>query len=635
MRVASWVRVAALAALLLALTPAVASADALTYTRVAGTGSAGTDPGEFNYPHDVAGNQWGETWVADSDNGRLQLFDPAMGFVRTVGTPGVGEGQFGQIRSVACDRWGNVYAIDGGSSRVEVFTRGGFFTREFEHPLFTYAANGIAVALDGTIYVSSTSGNQGRIARFDTFGALLGSWNTTGAVMGIAVGQDGDVYAAMDQASVGIPNEPNKIVRYSSVGQTLGSWGAPGTADGQFDRPFDVDVDGAGRVFVADTGNSRVQAFTSTGDHLSTFGTPGSGPDQLSFPLGISAGYDRRALVADTSNNRFSAWEASPAAATTTTEVAGATRVETAVQASQRAYPGRVGVVVVATAANWPDALGGAALAGVARGPLLLTNAADVPDALEDEILRLAPQKIYVLGGTGVITDEVQEDLRDLTITGDCERLGGADRYATANLIAAETIQRKGVLFDGTAFVVTGADFPDALAASPVASANGWPIFLTPPAALPLAVENAMLGNNVTHGYIMGGTGAVSVNVANRLQAMLPPPPEPHIRWFSRIAGVNRYSTSALLAETAIEGLGMIVSRPAIATGQNFPDALAGGVLQGSDYCPLLLTPGASLNASAAAVLTGHRDEIYELRFLGGTGAVSPEVRASAQALLP
>jgi len=635
MRFASWVKVAVLAALLVAMTPALASADVLTYARVAGTGSPGTGAGQFDYPHDVAGNQWGETWVADSDNGRLQLFNPAMGFVRIVGAPGVGQGQFGQIRSVACDRWGTVYAVDGGSNRVEVFTRGGFFTREFEHPLFTYAANGIAVALDGTIYVSSTSGNQGRIARFDPFGALLGSWNTTGAVMGIAVSQDGDIYAAMDEATAGIPNGSNKIVRYSALGQTLGSWGATGTADGEFDRPFDLDVDGAGRVFVVDTGNSRVQAFSSTGEHLSTFGAPGSGPQELSSPLGLSAGYDRRVLIADTSNSRFSAWEAAPAASTSTTEIAGATRIETAVQASKRAYPSRVGVVVVATAANWPDALGGAALAGVAKGPLLLTNATDVPDALEAEVLRLAPQKIYVLGGTGVISSEVQEDLRDLTITGDCERLGGADRYATANQIAAETIQRRGTLFDGTAFVVTGVDFPDALAASPVAAANGWPIFLTPPQALPLAVENAMLDNNVTHGYIMGGAGAVSSNTANRLQEMLPPPPEPGIRWFTRIAGVNRYSTSALLAEWAIEGLGMIVSRPAIATGQNFPDALAGGVLQGSDYCPLLLTPSASLNASAAAVLSGHRNEIYELRFLGGTGAVSPAVRTAARELLP
>ena len=122
-------------------------------------------------------------------------------------------------------------------------------------------------------------------------------------------------------------------------------------------------------------------------------------------------------------------------------------------------------------------------------------------------------------------------------------------------------------------------------------------------------------------------TSAVGTAAYNELDAL----------WIGkpyRISGANRYETAAEVAEIGFTGLGMLYSRPAIATGENFPDALAGGVLQGSDYCVMLLTPSGSLHPEAAAALTKHKDSIYELRYLGGTSALAPAVRTSSAALL-
>jgi len=80
--------------------------------------------------------------------------------------------------------------------------------------------------------------------------------------------------------------------------------------------------------------------------------------------------------------------------------------------------------------------------------------------------------------------------------------------------------------------------------------------------------------------------------------------------------------------------MGMVFSRPAIATGQNFPDALAGGVLQGSDYTVLLLTRGDTLSGEAAAMLTKYKDHIYDIRFLGGPTTITNATRNAAKALL-
>jgi len=94
------------------------------------------------------------------------------------------------------------------------------------------------------------------------------------------------------------------------------------------------------------------------------------------------------------------------------------------------------------------------------------------------------------------------------------------------------------------------------------------------------------------------------------------------------LAGANRYETALAVANLAMthayrwDGL-------AIATGQNFPDALAGGVLQGRSISVLLLTPSTSLNVSVKAALTANKATIFEVRFLGGPTAISPGVRAA------
>gem|GEM_PF-4861204 len=229
--------------------------------------------------------------------------------------------------------------------------------------------------------------------------------------------------------------------------------------------------------------------------------------------------------------------------ATEETEVAGADRLLTAVEASRMAYPvdGSVDIVVLATAFNWPDALGGTALAGTVHGPLLLTPPDALPSAVAAEITRLAPKRVYVLGGTAAVSDDVLEAAKALTFMDIATRLDGADRCETAIEIAAEVKAMRGSLYDGTAFVCTGADFPDALSAAPIAAANGWPIYLTPTDALPGDVADAMIrndwgGNPSNHGYIIGGTAVVSTGVVDTLDA------SPFLG-FMRIWGPNRYAT--------------------------------------------------------------------------------------------
>lgn len=297
------------------------------------------------------------------------------------------------------------------------------------------------------------------------------------------------------------------------------------------------------------------------------------------------------------------------------TRVAGANRYDTAIQASKEAFDA-ADTVVVATGENFPDALGGAALAGAVSGPILLTPAAAIPASVLAEIDRLNATDIYVLGGTGAVSAAAFAQL-DAAIAGTPVRLGGADRYATAVLVAAETIDVLGDGYDGGAFLATGVDFPDALAASPIMYAQGMPLILSNAAgafAAPAEVDFV---------EILGGTGVVPASVETALGALFD----------ERLAGANRYATAVAVAEYGVS-LGMTWEGVGIATGQAFPDALSAGAALGSMNSVMLLTTTTSLSSAASGALMANRAVISVAFVIGGTGAVSDDAVDDIEAIL-
>ena len=302
-----------------------------------------------------------------------------------------------------------------------------------------------------------------------------------------------------------------------------------------------------------------------------------------------------------------------------TVAVAGVDRYATAIAASQKAFPGGADCVVIATGLNWPDALGGSALAGTLRAPILLTRRDVLPAEVAAEIVRLRATRALVLGGTSSVSAAVFSQI-DAIAGVQAERIAGVNRYETANKVAALTIAELGGDYDGTAFVATGANFPDALGASPLAAAKGWPILLANPALGHNAdLVTTMKTACVRTAVVLGGGNAVAPSV----EALL----EQSLGEVVRLAGSNRYDTSVKVAKHGVANAGLAWDRLAVSTGQNFPDALSGGVLQAESGSVLVLTPTTSLNESVRAALVTNAPSIFETRFLGSTNAVSHVVR--------
>ncbi|MDP2233818.1 MAG: cell wall-binding repeat-containing protein [Actinomycetota bacterium] len=187
--------------------------------------------------------------------------------------------------------------------------------------------------------------------------------------------------------------------------------------------------------------------------------------------------------------------------------------------------------------------------------------------------------------------------------------------------MASETRTRllaAGRIVDGV-YVATGADFPDALTASPAAYKSGRPILLSTQSALPTRSAEAMDELGVDSAWIIGGMSAVGATATAEIEALG--------ITVQRISGTNRYETALALAQHS-EALGLSWRNLGIATGLSYADALAGGVAQGATGSMLLLTPPGSLNAGVAGQLASRRSSIVKVRCYGGTAAVSDTARA-------
>jgi putative cell wall-binding protein len=139
--------------------------------------------------------------------------------------------------------------------------------------------------------------------------------------------------------------------------------------------------------------------------------------------------------------------------------LSGADRVATATAISRDAFPDGAAVVHVATGERFPDALAAGPAAAAAGGPVLLVSRDQLPEATRDELQRLSPERVVVVGGQVAIADDVLEDIAAAT-GADVARVAGPTREGTAAALSAAGTQ-PGI---ATVFVASGQDFPDALA---------------------------------------------------------------------------------------------------------------------------------------------------------------------------
>jgi putative cell wall-binding protein len=294
------------------------------------------------------------------------------------------------------------------------------------------------------------------------------------------------------------------------------------------------------------------------------------------------------------------------AASTPVERLAGRDRYETAAAVVRQFTPG-VPVAYVASGLDFPDALAGAAAAGAQGSPVLLTSPRSVPAATKQALDYLKPKKIVVLGGTASVSDAVLQALRSST-TGTVTRIGGANRFETAARVSS-SVTRAGV---SVAYVASGASFADALAGAALAGSQKAPVLLTSARSLPAATVTELKRLKPGRIVVLGGTGVVSQAVAGTLATLTS-------GGVTRLAGPDRYATAAAVAAALPSARSAYV-----ASGQSFPDALAGAALAARQGVPVLLVTSGSVPEATRNALAGMKPT--RIVALGGSGPVSAAV---------
>lgn len=306
------------------------------------------------------------------------------------------------------------------------------------------------------------------------------------------------------------------------------------------------------------------------GDHptLATSVTLSAGWHTVELEVGNAAGQDQRA------------WRVR-ASGVAVTRLAGSERVETAAAISRDRFPqdGGAEAAVLARADDYPDALAGAPFAFAQSAPLLLTarDRLSAPAASELDRALPAGATVYLLGGAEALSDAVRQEVEARGFR--VERLAGSSRYGTSAQVS------RGLADPRAAVVASGEGFADALSASGAAALEGYPVLLTSRGGLPEPTRAYLEQAGPEEVFVVGGSAVVSEGVVAELERIVGP------GRVTRVAGSDRFATSRAVAQQFFTSPESV----AVASGRQFPDALAGGPHAAGRNAPMLLSAATTL----------------------------------------
>ena len=256
---------------------------------------------------------------------------------------------------------------------------------------------------------------------------------------------------------------------------------------------------------------------------------------------------------------------------TNTGRIDGRDRIETAINISKKNYD-RAKTVIVVRHDLFPDSMTASVLAKLKDAPILLNPTAKLDSRVGDEIKRLGAQEVIIVGGQDSVSEKVREDLKVYDADKNVERIAGADRYGTSEMVAKRVVGITGK--KNTGVVASGQVFPDALSVGTFASRDGYPILLVKKDSVPSQIQNAIKDLDINKTYIAGGTNTISKSTEAKLPNVV-----------ERMAGSTRYETSVAIAKSKFGA-----SKEAyIASGEEFADALVISPISGKFNRPTLL----------------------------------------------
>ena len=253
--------------------------------------------------------------------------------------------------------------------------------------------------------------------------------------------------------------------------------------------------------------------------------------------------------------------------------------------------------VVLANAFDYPDSLASAPLSKIYNAPLLLTEKDKLNSKTEAQLKKLNIKKVFIVGGTGVVSQNVENKLKSMGIT--VERLAGEDRYQTSLKIANKVLDYRlanaPINFLGykyrSIFLVDGYRYTDALTLAGMSGRNDTPIVLLPSNEVKIDDVKGLreLIDKASEGQNYKEIPTEKLGIYSFLPYFNDDFLENLPNCYMHGANENKYT-----ANLGINNLNKAMLRNddnvMMATGENFPDALAGGALAAKLNMPVVFT---------------------------------------------
>ncbi|WP_194907640.1 cell wall-binding repeat-containing protein [Catenulispora rubra] len=594
------------------------------------------------------------------------------GYLTYAGASHPGDNFFKQLASVHADGSGLKYWTPPHAAKP------GFSEPVFDDPSYSPDGSRLAYLADYDLWVAQADGSSGHLVRLTaTDGGLMGdlSWSPDGSYIYFTEtlrtstlyrirpnGSGEEALLTFPVVNTGYSVAPNGNIAYADEG-AIAQWNPSSgavtriLAGENFAQPeFSPDgtrllimgvLQGPGQsgnprqIYVVNVDGTGLRQLTTPEPigHLQDFyNAPTWSPDGRYIAFSNGNGGDHGAIgldevatgtityIAGTPTGDVStiAWQShavpasGPVPAPAVDRIGGADRIETAIDASRFEFDAasatgsgsglrKASCVVLSRMDTYADALSGSALAGQKSCPLLLTPTGSLDPRVLAEMHRvLAPGgTVYLLGGTSALSPSVAAAVRanDFLPT----RLAGTDRYLTSLAVASAITKHP-----RNVFVATGEQFPDALGAGAAASSLGQSVVvLSAGSSLESPVRDYIAASYAGSAKVLTVGGSAAQAVGTQL---------PALQNVDDISGADRYATAAaLFARFAAD------HHPAlgVATGHDWPDALAGGAVAGANNGLLLLTDGASVPAVETAKLAPTIfGGVREIMAFGGSSVV-------------
>ncbi|HBF4428403.1 cell wall-binding protein Cwp10 [Clostridioides difficile] len=288
----------------------------------------------------------------------------------------------------------------------------------------------------------------------------------------------------------------------------------------------------------------------------------------------------------------------------TVKKLKGADRFETAIKISQSGWTKSDTVVIVnGEDKSMVDGLTATPLASVKNSPILLSSNEKLPQKTVEELKRLNPSKVIVIGGNNSMPNSVVEAIKAVNSKISVQRIGGDTRYQTSINIAKEIDKTNNV---SKLYIGAGNGEADSLSIASLAGKEKTPIVLTQKDGVDNEAEQFIKSNKVSNIYFIGGIEKISNKAIEQVGKIVNKDISNN-----RVAGQTRQETNAKVidkfySQSKLDGV-------VVANQDKLIDALAVGPLAAKNNSPVILATN-TLDKSQESSLKGkNSSKLFEV----------------------